>query len=97
MKKNVKKLGALLLAGAMAVSTVGCMPTSKPQESTGEQNAQASDATQGTEEPAAPEGLEVDTQTPITLRLNVVGRRIPEIRLRWQQSINSRRNTQILR
>ena len=36
MKKNVKKLGALLLAGAMAVSTVGCMPTSKPQESTGE-------------------------------------------------------------
>ena len=66
MKKNVKKLGALLLAGAMAVSTVGCMPTSKPQESTGEQNAQASDATQGTEEPAAPEGLEVDTQTPIT-------------------------------
>lgn len=70
MKKNVKKLGALLLAGAMAVSTVGCMPTSKPQESTGEQNAQASDATQGTEEPAAPEGLEVDTQTPITLRLN---------------------------
>lgn len=40
MKKNVKKLGALLLAGAMAVSTVGCMPTSKPQESTGEQNAQ---------------------------------------------------------
>ena len=47
MKKNVKKLGALLLAGAMAVSTVGCMPTSKPQESTGEQNAQASDATQG--------------------------------------------------
>jgi hypothetical protein len=35
MKKNVKKLGALLLAGAMAVSTVGCMPTSKPQESTG--------------------------------------------------------------
>lgn len=54
----------------MAVSTVGCMPTSKPQESTGEQNAQASDATQGTEEPAAPEGLEVDTQTPITLRLN---------------------------
>ena len=30
MKKNVKKLGALLLAGAMAVSTVGCMPTSKP-------------------------------------------------------------------
>ena len=46
------------------------MPTSKPQESTGEQNAQASDATQGTEEPAAPEGLEVDTQTPITLRLN---------------------------
>lgn len=46
MKKNVKKLGALLLAGAMAVSTVGCMPTSKPQESTGEQNAQASDATQ---------------------------------------------------
>ena len=61
MKKNVKKLGALLLAGAMAVSTVGCMPTSKPQESTGEQNAQASDATQGTEEPAAPEGLEVDT------------------------------------
>ena len=70
MKKNVKKLGALLLAGAMAVSTVGCMPTSKPQESTGEQNAQASDATQGTEEPAAPEELEVDTQTPITLRLN---------------------------
>ena len=96
MKKNVKKLGALLLAGAMAVSTVGLHATSKPQESTGEQNAQASDATQGTEEPAAPEGLEVDTQTPITLRLTG-GAEIPEIRLRWQQSINSRRNTQILR
>ena len=65
MKKNVKKLGALLLAGAMAVSTVGCMPTSKPQESTGEQNAQASDATQGTEEPAAPEGYQKNGDKPL--------------------------------
>ena len=65
-EENVKNLGHYFWQEQWLSSTVGCMPTSKPQESTGEQNVQASDATQGTEEPAAPEGLEVDTQTPIT-------------------------------
>ena len=46
MKKNVKKLGALLLAGAMAVSTAGCMPTAKQQDATAAQNTQESSTAQ---------------------------------------------------
>ena len=42
MRKNVRKLEALLLAGAMAVTTAGCMPTSKSQDSAGGQSAQES-------------------------------------------------------
>lgn len=78
MKKNVRKLGALLLAGAMAVSTAGCMPTAKQQDATAAQNTQesstaqenagGSEAAQGAGEAAAE--LAVDTQTPITLRMN---------------------------
>ena len=37
MKKKCKKLGALLLAGAMGCQHSGLHATSKPQESTGEQ------------------------------------------------------------
>mgnify|MGYP000037204512 FL=1 len=95
-EEKCKKIRGITSGRSNGCQHSGLHATSKPQESTGEQNAQASDATQGTEEPAAPEGLEVDTQTPITLRLTG-GAEIPEIRLRWQQSINSRRNTQILR
>ena len=40
MRKNVRKLEALLLAGAMAVTTAGCMPTTKSQDSAGGQSAQ---------------------------------------------------------
>ena len=70
MRKNVRKLEALLLAGAMAVTTAGCMPTSKSQDSAGGQSAQESSTAQNTGETAAAADLEVDTQTPITLRLN---------------------------
>ena len=53
MRKNVRKLEALLLAGAMAVTTAGCMPTSKSQDSAGGQSAQESSTAQNTGETAA--------------------------------------------
>ena len=51
MRKNVRKLEALLLAGAMAVTTAGCMPTSKSQDSAGGQSAQESSTAQNTGKP----------------------------------------------
>ena len=62
MRKNVRKLEALLLAGAMAVTTAGCMPTSKSQDSAGGQSAQESSTAQNTGETAAAADLEVDTR-----------------------------------
>ena len=56
MRKNVRKLEALLLAGAMAVTTAGCMPTSKSQDSAGGQSAQESSTAQNTGETAAAAG-----------------------------------------
>ena len=104
MKKNVRKLGALLLAGAMAVSTAGCMPTAKQQDATAAQNTQesstaqenagGSEAAQGAGEAAAE--LAVDTQTPITLRMNWWGGD-SDIRPPWLPLKNFRRNIPTLR
>ena len=85
MKKTKKKRGiAALLAGMMAVSLAGCMPTAKegagaesPQpQAAGAGSDAAAEGTEGaggdsaTAAPAQAEGLQVDTETPITLRMN---------------------------
>lgn len=82
MRKNKKKLGALLLAGLMAVSTAGCMPTAKTEDTAAQAGAQDGSDHEGSKE--APDSeiagrkqgdegtgvSEIDTTTPITLRMN---------------------------
>lgn len=54
MKKTWKKIGAFALAGMMAAAVTGCMPT----------------AVEETTEAVPAEEMKVDTETPITLRMN---------------------------
>ena len=69
MKKTAVKWTAVALAGAMRVSLVGCMPTQT--QLSAEQNSGSADAGATTaESTAVTADMEVDTTTPITLRMN---------------------------
>ncbi len=69
MKKTAVKWTAVALAGAMSVSLVGCMPTQT--QPSAEQNSGSADAGATTaESTAVTADMEVDTTTPITLRMN---------------------------
>ena len=74
MRKNVRKLEALLLAGAMAVTTAGCMPTSKSQDSAGGQSAQESSTAQNTGETAAAADLGGGYPDTYYFEIKLVGR-----------------------
>lgn len=77
MKKSMRQIGAVILAGAMIVSMTGCMPTAKQGESKTAAPETASPAasdgasgSEGAAEGTEAEVLEVDTSTPITIRMN---------------------------
>ena len=63
MKRNAKKWGALFLAGVITVSTAGCMPVSRQEDTadSGQQNTPVSTAAAGSK---------VNESDPITLRMN---------------------------
>ncbi len=67
MKKRLTKMGALLLAGTMVFSMSGCMPTSQKQETTANAGSTAASKEESTTQA---ESMEVDTTTPIKLRMN---------------------------
>lgn len=75
--RRKSRWGALLLTGAMVVSLTGCMATkttetSEQAESTDSSAEAAAEAETETEvaEPAEAAGLTIDTETPITIRMN---------------------------
>ncbi|MFR2693935.1 MAG: hypothetical protein ACLTBV_28010 [Enterocloster bolteae] len=81
MRKRGKQLVSLILAGALAGSLVGCMPTqsketaaapAKTQDTKEAENAAGADpeAAGADTEAAAPADMEVNTTDPITLRFN---------------------------
>lgn len=77
MKKRGKQLTALVMAGVMAGSLAGCMPTAKTGDSPVETTSAGTAGTEtgettaaGGEEKASSAGLEVNTTDPITLRMN---------------------------
>lgn len=63
MRKSIKKAASMVLASAMALSLAACGGSSEPATEA------ATEATEATTagEPAAPEGLEVNTTDPITI------------------------------
>lgn len=69
MMRN-KRMVALALAGVMALSTVGCMPTAKTEVATTAAETKAQTESTQAPEPAPAEGLEVNTTDQISLRMN---------------------------
>ncbi|MDO5348829.1 MAG: ABC transporter substrate-binding protein [Lachnospiraceae bacterium] len=68
MKKRGNKMITMILAGTLTASLAGCMPTAKTDTPAA---ADTTTSVQGSEaEPAQAEEMEVDTTTPITLRMN---------------------------
>lgn len=68
MKKRGNKMITMILAGTLTASLAGCMPTAKTDTPA---SADTTTSVQGSEaEPAQAEEMEVDTTTPITLRMN---------------------------
>ncbi len=72
MKKREKQLLSLILAGTLAGTLVGCMPTAQKETTAAPAQTTAAPAAEApkTEEPAKAEGLEVNTTDPITIRFN---------------------------
>ena len=71
MKKiRFKQAAAVAMAGVMAASLAGCMPTENSKATEGTTAAAAQTESAGNGEPAEAEGLSVNTTDPITLRMN---------------------------
>lgn len=72
MKKSFNRLTAIVMAGTMAMSLAGCMPSASDTATTAaETTTAAADTAETTAaEPAAPSGMTVNTTDSITLRMN---------------------------
>ena len=102
MRKRGKQLVSLILAGALAGSLAGCMPTqsketaaapAKTQDTKAAENAAGADpeAAGADTEAAASADMEVNTTDPITLRLTG-GEGIPAMKRHLRPSRHLRPN-----